>query len=547
MSHHAPFDDGPDTLREDTDPAAPREPSRRDFLRTGAAGLAAAALPVGLFSDARGSGDAELEEKLGADRKGRRILLKGGIVMSLDPAVGDHRRADVLIEGEKIAAVGRGITADAQVIDASDRIVLPGFIDTHHHQYETLQRAIIADGLLQGTWPQQSYGSVVQNIFTTGRIPGVFDLGRSPYDPEDCYISELVASLNQIDQGITTGVDTSQSSHTPEHTDAMIEALRDSGRRTLFAYSGGRADSPGYEYPGRIGDTSRGLGRLRTQYFSSDDQLLTLGFGGGNTPVAGPDTETGWALARSFSAWIVNHNVGSPQTVIANQNDLGPDVEFIHCTRWTEEAWQIFADKGGKVSLAVPIEMQMRHGMPPIQQALDHNTHPSLSTDVETNMASDPFTLMRTTFTLQRALVNERSLAGEQNVQQPMTTRQAIEMATINGAITAGLDRKVGSITPGKQADLVLLATDRINTFPLNNVPGAVVTLMDTSNVDTVIIAGEVRKLRGRLLRVNIRKLQRDIENSRDRVLARVRSVFTGYTPSLFDSCCIPVQRGNGF
>ena len=547
MSHRVPLDDGPDAPQREADPAASHEPSRRDFLRTGAAGLAAAALPAGMFSGATPVGDEELEAKLSTQRKDRRLLLKGGSVMSLDSSVGDHRRADVLIEGGKIAAVGRGITADAQVIDATDMIVLPGFIDTHHHQYETLQRAIIADGLLRGDWPQQSYGSVVQNIFTTGRIPGVFDLGRSPYEPEDCYISQLVASLTQIDQGITTGVDTSQSSHTPAHTDAMIEGLREAGRRTLFAYSGGRTDSPGYEYPGRIGDTSRGLGRLRAQYFNSDDQLLTLGFGGGNAPVAGPDTETGWALARSFGAWIVNHNVGSPQTVIANQNDLGPDVEFIHCTRWTEEAWRIFADKGGKVSLAVPIEMQMRHGMPPIQEALDHGILPSLSGDVDTNMTADMFTLMRSAFTLQRALVNERSLNGEQNVQQPMTTRQAIEMATIGGAITAGLDRKVGSLTPGKDADIVLLAANRINTFPLNNVPGAVVTLMDTSNVDTVIIAGEVRKLRGKLLRVNIRRLQREIENSRDRVLARVRSVFTGYTPSLFGSCCIPVQRGNGF
>jgi cytosine/adenosine deaminase-related metal-dependent hydrolase len=546
VSYDDPRDDGPNRLLDTTDASAGDGPTRRDFLRTGAVGLAAAALPSGLFGSPAGDGGPALEAALQQGGKGRRLLIRGGTVMSLDPQVGDHPRADVLIEGEKIVAVGRGITAEAQVIDATDMIVLPGFIDTHHHQYETIQRAIIADGLLRGDWPQQSYGSVVQNIFTTGRIPGVFDLGRSPYDPEDCYISELVASLTQIDQGITTGVDTSQSSHTPAHTDAMIAGLREAGRRTLFVYSGGRADSPGYEYPGRIGDTARGLGRLRTQHFASDDQLLTLGLGAGNTPVAGPGTETGWALARSFGAWIVNHNVQAPQVVINNQNDLGPDVEFIHCTGWTDEAWRIFADKGGKVSLAVPIEMQMRHGMPPIQQALDHGILPSLSGDVDTNMTADMFTLMRSTFTLQRALVNERSLGGEQNVPQPMTTRQAIEMATVGGALTAGLDTKVGSLTPGKQADVVLLA-NRINTFAHNNVPGAVVTLMDTSNVDTVIVAGQVRKLRGRLVGVNLRRLQRQVENSRDRVVARVRAAFPDYRPSLFGSCCIPVQRGNGF
>src|SRR5690606_19607658 len=134
-------------------------------------------------------------------------------------------------------------------------------------------RAVIADGNLNGAWPQESYQSIAGNIWTTGRIgpanAPIWDLGRSPFDPEDCYISELVASLNQLNQGTTTGIDTSQSSHTPEHTDAMIEGLMASGRRTLYAYSGGRSDQPGYEHP-------QGLTRIKQKYFSSDDQLVTV-------------------------------------------------------------------------------------------------------------------------------------------------------------------------------------------------------------------------------------------------------------------------------
>src|ERR1041384_6758111 len=142
-------------------------------------------------------------------------------------------------------------------------IVMPGFVQTHHHQYETLQRAVIPDGLLTGNWPQESYGSVVQNIWTAGRLgPAsnpIWDLGRSPYDPEDCYISELVACWGSIDEGVTAGIDTSQSSHTPAHTDAMIQGLIDSGQRAMYVYSTGTnrsaqfPDQP-FEYPGTIGN-----------------------------------------------------------------------------------------------------------------------------------------------------------------------------------------------------------------------------------------------------------------------------------------------------
>jgi cytosine/adenosine deaminase-related metal-dependent hydrolase len=186
---------------------------------------------------------------------------------------------------------------------------MPGFITTHHHQYETLQRSIIADGLLAGAWPQETYASVVQNIWTAGRIadprtPGrfIWDLGRVPYDPEDCYIAELVACLSEITQGITTGTDTSQANHTPAHTDAMIKGLMDSGRRMVFAYSAGTdrsADGFPFEYPGAMNDTTKGIGRIAKAHFASRNQLVTLAL-----PVAlarrspTPRTRAGNSVAR---------------------------------------------------------------------------------------------------------------------------------------------------------------------------------------------------------------------------------------------------------
>jgi len=177
----------------------------------------------------------------------------------------------------------------------------------------------------------------------------------------------------------------------------------------------------------------------------------------------------------------------------------------------------------------------MRHGMPPFQTALDHGIRPSLSVDVECNMTADMFSIMRAAFTLQRALVNERALAGEKNLPRLLTSRDTLEMATIEGARTAHLDSKIGTLTPGKEADIIMLATDRINVFPLNNAPGTVVTLMDTSNVENVFIAGKVMKWQGKLVGVDLGRLRTMIDKARDGLLTRAK-----YPRNLFESCCGP-------
>jgi 5-methylthioadenosine/S-adenosylhomocysteine deaminase len=473
-----------------------RHISRRKFVKSSTVGFVSAAVT------------RVTAEPLMQVSRNDRILLKGGMVLTLDRNLGDFETADVLVEGKKIAAVQPNLKAEAQIIDASNSIVMPGFIDTHHHQYETILRSILADGLLAGP---KSYQSEIQAILTPA------------YRPEDANISELVASLSQINAGVTTGVDTSQVSHTPEHTDACIDGLLKAGRRTLFAYSQGVG--PGVRYP-------QDIRRLRMRYFSSDDQLLTLAMGGG------PDANI-WALAREVGAPIVNHIVGNSEALeqLGKAGLMRADNEYIHCVRLSQAAWKYIADTGGKVSIATPIEMQMRHGMPPIQTALDYGIRPSLSVDVETNMAADMFTVMRSTFTLHRTLLNERALAGEQKLPPLLTCRDVLEMATIDGARVSHLDHKVGSLTPGKEADIIMLRTDAINVAPLNNVPGAIVTLMDTSNVDTVLIAGKVMKRGGKLVGVDLNKIRRTVEASRDAVLARAK-----YPRNLFRSCCADAQ-----
>lgn len=478
---------------------------------------------------------------------GDRILLKNGIVLSMDESIGDFLAADVLIEGKLIKAVGPNIEADgSQVVDCTGLIVMPGFVNSHQHQFYAAQRSIIPDSNLWTPWPQEDYFSV-QEIMTFGRIldanyQPVWDLGRSPYDPEDCYIAELITSYNQINQGVTTGVDTSQCQHSPEYTDAMIEGLKESGRRTLFSFSYGRGDHPDYEFPGTAADPSKGLARLRRDHFSSDDQLLTLAINTDHFLFFGFNPED-VAYARSLGVPLIQHSGPTEAAIAAGL--LGPDMEFIHVTNQTPETWQQIADNGCHVSLSVPIEMQMGHGTPPIQEALDHGILPSLSSDVDTNMASDMFTQMRAAFTLQRLKIHERAQRGETNLPPLLTTGQVLEMATIAGAACAHVDHKVGSLTPGKEADIVMLDTRTLNAAGFHNVPGLVVTLLDTTNVRNVLIAGKIRKWNGDLLGVDIPSLVTRIEQSRERLLARVKSkpipvdglnTAPGFTPHPFRS-----------
>ena len=488
--------------------------SRRGFLK-GSAGIVAGAAAAHLLPSrvAAQQNAAGLAERLRvANANGRPILLKDGIVLTVDPTVGDFAKADVLIQGKKIVSIGPNIAAPAQavVVNAAGMIVMPGFIDTHHHQYETVLRSVIADGLF-GTGndplPKKHYGSVIQGIFTPN------------YLPEDARIAELIASLSQVNGGVTTTVDMSQVQLTPEHTDACIAGLKESGRRCLFGYGANGQNAAAKQVPE--------LARLRKQYFSSDDQLLTLAVNGAPTP-------TTFKQARDIGAPTVSHTQGGLFDIfdVMNEKLMGPTNGYVHCTRITKEGFDAIRDTGGHVSIATAIEMQMKHGNPPFQECLDRGIRPSLSVDVECNMTADSFTQMRTTFCYQRSVINERSVEGETNLPPLVTCRDVVEFATIQGAKYAQLDSKVGTLTPGKEADIIML-TAGLNVAPLNNVPGAIVTLMDTSNVENVFIAGKVMKWQGKLVGVDVGKVIRDADKSCDGLMAR-----SNYTRKLFDTCC---------
>jgi cytosine/adenosine deaminase-related metal-dependent hydrolase len=196
-------------------------------------------------------------------------------------------------------------------------------------------------------------------------------------------------------------------------------------------------------------------------------------------------------------------------------------VTCVHANNLTEAEWQLVAKVGAHISIACPIEMEMGHGIPAIQPALDHGIKPSLSLDVETEMPGDFFTQMRAVFTLQRMQRLARERAGEKNLPPLLTIKEVVELATVQGSKDNRLDRKVGTLTPGKEADIIMLRTDQINVMPVNNAYGAVALGMDTSNVDSVFIAGRLMKSQGKLVGIDMPRITRLLTQSREYIVSK--------------------------
>ncbi len=504
---------------------------RRDFLKaTAATGVAAAGL--NLFAARPAAADVG-DPPADSGKPGTRYVIRGGSVMSMDPKVGDFARADVLVEGKKIKAIAPSINAgSADVIDATGRIVMPGFIDTHHHQFETALRSFLADGVLINDGSRSLSGSTTYFEFILLKFAPV-------YRPQDVYINELFGGLSQLDDGVTTVHDVSQIHHSPQHSDAAIQALFDTGRRAAFGYfeSAGAAilgTNPGNQYP----DDAV---RIKKQWFSSSNQLVSMIMGG---EVYLPGYEKAWNIGRALGLQVAAHilspfNIRPTLDLLARSKGgdsgtlgLGADNLFIHMTGMSDLGWQAVHDAGAQVSVAFPIEMNMRHGKPPIIKMQSLGMEPSLSVDVECTMTADFFTQMRVCMNMQRMVVNQMILEqGAFEAPSQWPTRDVLRYGTMNGAKHLRLDGKVGSLTPGKEADIIILDATAINVAPLNQVPGAVVSLMDRTNVETVIVAGKVRKWKGKLLDVDIPSLRQQLENSRDYIFAAAgipQNLFSG-------------------
>lgn len=432
----------------------------------------------------------------------RPLLIRGCGIVTMDEAAGDLGSGDILVEDGKIVAVAPQIhTPDAEVIEASNMIAMPGFIDGHRHLWEGIARhALPTDNLME-------YFHRVNHGFA------------SAYAPDDVYLGTLLSALGALDAGITTVFDWAHIQTTPDHTAAAIAALRDAGLRTVFGYGPPGREDRGHQWP-------HDLLRLQKEEFSSRDQLLTLALAS-SSPEHCPDevAKAHFAMAKDAGLIITVHaamnGFGEKEQILrfGKEGLLGPHVQLVHCNTLTPEEWRVVADTNTSVCFTPSAEMQMGHGVPPIQPSIDVGIIPSIGIDVETSVPGDMWTQMRIVYALQRMQSHELRYSGAE-YPPCIDCNDLLRYATIGGAINARLQDRIGRISPGLQADLVLLRADMINVMPVNDIKSAVALNMDARNVDTVMVAGRIVKRGGTLLGHDLNALARRFYAARDRVYA---------------------------
>ncbi len=441
-----------------------------------------------------------------------RTLIKGGPVLTLDASLGDIAGGEVLIEGGLIKEIGKNLDAPgAEIIDAGEMIVLPGLVNAHQHTWQTGIRGVAGD------WSLGDYmGHMHANLATQ-------------FTPEDLYLANLLGALNQINCGATALFDWCHNNPTPEHSDRAIDGLEESGVRALFAHGTPKPDveADGMPHSQRPHPREE-IERLRRGRLADDGALVTLGMA-----IRGPDisayetTVHDLELAREFGLIASAHMGGrftgmteNPIKRLAADGFLGPAYNIVHGNQLTDDAFRMIAGSGATVSSCPEVEMQMGHGNPVAGRLLALGAAPSLGVDIESNISGDMFTVMRMALQHQRAADNQKVLdTRESPAKVSISARSALEWATVEGARAMGMADRIGTLTPGKAADLIMIRADDLNLYPVNDPLETVVFQASFANVDTVMIAGKIVKKDGKLLYPKLREKKEQLAESGRRIL----------------------------
>jgi cytosine/adenosine deaminase-related metal-dependent hydrolase len=422
-----------------------------------------------------------------------RTLIHGGSIVSLDAGVGDLPKGDILIENGVITRVASQIDADdVERIDASDTIVLPGFVDTHRHVWQAAVRGVTAD------WSLMDY------------FRGIRTRVAPTFRPEDMYAAQYAGALEALDAGVTTVVDYCHNLLTPEHAWESIRGLREAGLRAVWCF--GFNFPPGQEsHWGSTEGKAQFAHEVAAEQFSSKDALLTLGVAPEEPGLATPEQcELQYQTARELDARVTQHvncvRMGrDPEEVarlLASRGLLGPDVLLVHMGYTTDDEWRRVADAGASVSFTPETELQMGMGITPTGLVRRFGITPTYGTDIVSNNSGDMFFPLRLALQVERGVANLDVVeAGAMPEGVTVSCREILEWGTLGGAKAAGLDDRIGSLTPGKQADLVLIRTDGIGFAGWNEKdPVASVLLQaNAGNVDSVLVGGNVVKRDGKL------------------------------------------------
>ncbi|MEU2775743.1 amidohydrolase family protein [Streptomyces sp. NPDC007162] len=436
-------------------------------------------------------------------RTPQRTLIRNGWIVPMTGAA--PRRADLLIEDDRITRIAAGIDdADAAVIPADDCIVLPGFIDTHRHLWQSTLRHLACD------WTLPEYFTTLRNVF------------GPRFTPDDIYIGTLLGALEALDAGVTTVVDFSHNLSTPDDADAALAAHVEAGTRGLLAYGGSNDQARVRDDSRHTRDAERLHDRVPTGHRDRVSIAMAL---------RGPEfslldaTIDDWRLARELGMPITVHvggglrGAGGTIHVLDENSLLGEDVLFVHCNMLSDDELRRIAETGGRVSTSPEVEANMGHGPPVVRRLREHRIPAGISVDVCTNVGGDLFAPMRAALALQRGHDHAEALArGEALGTVTLGVRDVLEMTTVDAARACWQHDRIGTLAPGKLADIVLLRADRLNVLPGNDPVAATVSACDVSNVDTVLVGGRVVKRDGCLLGVDFDRLRELANASRDRL-----------------------------
>jgi cytosine/adenosine deaminase-related metal-dependent hydrolase len=441
------------------------------------------------------------------DRAGSagRILFRGATIVTMDPAIGDFDEGDILIDGKRIEAIGNDLSAAARdggaiEVEAGGMIIAPGIVDGHRHCWQNQFRRVIPDADLA------EYVNTLHGDFAV------------EYRPHDMYVGNFLTMLTLLDAGVTCINDCSHNTRTPAHADAVFRSYSDSGIRAVHAGAPSNTGNWAEHLP-------QDLIRLRETYCSQADSLTTVRMLIDMRRVM-PAPQL-FAFARENGFGITMDAVMGQRceeiVELGHAGLLGPDLTLIHCNDMPGDGWRLIADSGTRVTLATTSEQQLGlgGGVPVIQEALDHGLRPCLSGDVEVCLAGDMFTQMRTTLTTQRMLAKARRHRGE-SAPRLIDHHDVLAFATRYAAEAVGLGDEIGTLSPGKYADFIVIRGEDLNNMPVNSAVGTIVLATESRNIDMVFVAGRARKWRGSLIGQDIDSLRRMVRESRDAIAAKV-------------------------
>jgi len=424
-----------------------------------------------------------------------RLLIRNGCVISMAPDIGNFRSADVLIQGNCIAAVAPDLEADAaEVIDARGMIVMPGLVNAHLHTWQTGLRAVAAH------WTGPDYHRDMHGNLATRFLP------------EDNYIGNLVGALEQINAGVTTIFDWCHNITTLAHAERAVDGLEESGIRAVFGHGTAKPPHATDETPFTHRPHPRErIMALRNGRFTSNDRLVTLAMAILGPQFSTPDvTQHDFRLARELGLRSSSHAARRPSDWVSSEGyrvasdigALGPDHNIVHGNYIDDEELQLILDCGASVTVTSLIELHVHPADPVAGRMRAAGAMPSLGVDSIPAANSDMFNEMRAIYLFMNAAahrVNYRE--GKPPLAAlPVGPRDILTWATIGGARALGLESMIGSLTPGKKADVICLRATDLNLAPVHDPVLSVVQQANGANVDTVIINGHVRKRNGRLL-----------------------------------------------